>query len=572
MYRTLLTQYLTPYRRAVSLLALCLLAGIGFQLAVPQLLSSFIDLSTQGAALSSLMQVAVVFWAVALTSYAVNLARTYLKETVAWGATNRLRADLAAHCLRLDLAFHRQHAPGELIERIDGDVSTLARFFSELLLVAVTNGLLLLGVLVVMWVENWQIGLVFTLFAAITMVLLYAMRNIATHDFEASRQTRADLISFMEERLNGLEDIRANGGGPYTLNRLFDTLHHYGRADAQAYNKIIVLRLTIMLFFSFGGILALALGVIYYRAGTITLGQVYLLYSYMHMLAWPIEQLTLELQNFQTAAASLKRIQELRDTPVTVVDGPKRLPEGSGDLQFESVTFGYDSETPVLHDLSFELSAGKTLGLLGRTGSGKTTLARLLLRFYDPQAGAICLGGLNVREAPLADLRHKVALVTQDVHIFSASLRENLNFFDPQISDAELLAILEELGLQAWFNRLPDGLDSKLTANQLSAGEAQLIALARVFLKDPQLVILDEASSRLDPETELLVDRAVSRLLQDRTGILIAHRLVTLQRVDQLLVLREGRVVEQGDRLVLTADPDSIFSQLLRSADLELMA
>jgi len=571
VYYALLTKYLSPYRGTVGGLALCLLAGIGFQLAVPQLLSYFIDLSTQGAALSVLTQVAIIFWMVAIGSYVVNLLRTYLKETVAWGATNRLRADLAAHCLRLDQAFHKTHAPGELIERIDGDVSTLARFFSDLLLVAITNGLLLLGVLVVMWLENWQIGLVFSLFAVVTMALLYAMRNIATSDFEASRQTRADLFSFLEERLAGTEDIRANGGGPYTLNRLFDTMRQYGWADGRAYNKIIVLRLTMILLFSFGGILALGLGVYFYKGGVITLGQVYLLYSYMRMLAWPIEQLTLEVQNFQTAAASLKRIEALRQTPIAITDGPERLPEAVTALSFEEVTFGYEADTPVLRSLSFELPAGQTLGLLGQTGSGKTSLARLLLRFYDPQGGAIRMGGMDIREGALADPRHKVALVTQDVHIFNASVRENLNFFDDEISDERLLSIVERLGLQAWFRRLPEGLDSPLAANQLSAGEAQLIALARVFLKDPQVVILDEASSRLDPETEFLVDGAVSRLLEGRMGIIIAHRLATIQKVDRVLVLGDGQILEEGDRVALMAAPDSVFSRMLRSAASEFI-
>ncbi len=567
----LLTTYLRPYRGTVAWLALCLLIGTGFQLAVPQLLSYFIDLSTQGAALSALTQVALVFWAVAVGGYGVNLARTYLKEILAWGATNRLRSDLAAHCLKLDLAFHHVHAPGELIERIDGDVSTLARFFSELVLVALTNGLLLLGVLVVTLIENWQIGLIFTGFAIFTLGVLYAMRNIATHDFEASRQTRAELFSFLEERLAGTEDIRANGGGAYTLKRLFGTMRAYAQADSQAYNKVIILRLTMILLFSTGSLLALLVGVYFYQTGLITLGKVYLLYSYMRMLAWPIEQLTLELQNFQTAGAGLRRILALRQTPITILGGSGHLPIAPPIVRFENVTFGYEAEIPVLHQLSFELPARQTLGLLGRTGSGKTSLARLLLRFYDPQSGAIRLEEQNIREVQLEDLRRTVALVTQDVHIFNATVRENLTFFDSHVSDAELQEVIESLGLRPWLSRLPAGLDSPLASTQLSAGEAQLVALARVFLKDPQLVILDEASSRLDPETEALVDGAVSRLLHNRTGLIIAHRLATVQRVDQILILGQGRALEYGDRLGLQADPHSVFNRLLQTAEPELM-
>jgi len=572
MSQSLLVTYLRPHRGRVGLLALCLLSGIGLQLAVPQILSVFIDRATQGAAQSTLMQLAILFWAVALGNYGVNLARVYLKETVAWSVTNRLRADLAALCLKLDMAFHRSHAPGELIERIDGDVSTLARFFSELLLIAIANGLLLLGVLVIMLIENWQIGLTFTGFAAVTMALLYMMRNIASREFEQDKQTRAELFSFLEERLSGTEDVRANGGGTYTLNRLFQTMHAYGKADLKAYYKIILLRLTIILLFSAGSIMALLVGVIFFRNGTITLGMVYMMYSYMRMLAMPIEQLTLQLQDFQTTSASLKRIEALRQTPVTIADGSGHLPTGSLDVQFDDVTFGYDPEMPTLRDLSFTLPAGHTLGLLGRTGSGKTTIARLLMRFYDPQHGVIRLGERDIRDVPLSELRGAVALVSQDTHIFVATVRENLTFFDPTVSDEALLQVIDSLGLQPWFQKLPHGLDTPLEANQLSAGEGQLVALARVFLRNPRVIILDEASSRLDPETEAIVDRATRRLLKGRTGIIIAHRLTTIRRVDQVLVLRDGQILEQGERQTLQMAEGSVFNRLLHSEVSEVLA
>ena len=568
----LLKTYLRPHRGRIILLACSLLLATGFQLAMPQILRRFIDAATQGHALSALMQIAIVFWATAFASYAVNLGRTYLKERVAWSTTNQLRTDLAAHCLKLDLNFHQAHAPGELIERIDGDVSTLASLLSELLLVAIADLLLLVGVLAVMFLENRQIGLIFTAFALFALLLLYRMRNIATQEFEADRQSSADLFSFLEERLSGTEDIRANGAVAYTMNRLFDAMRNYRQANIGAYRKIIRLRTTIMLLFSFGGILALALGVIFYRSGVITLGVVYMLYTYMAMLAHPIEHLTLQIQSFQTGAASIKRIEVLRRTPITITDGHGRLPETLPDIRFENVTFGYDDASSVLHDLSFDLPAGQTLGLLGRTGSGKTTIARMLLRFHDPQRGAIRLGGVDIRDVPLSHLRERIALVTQDVHIFNASIRDNLAFFDATIPDSQLLAIIESLGLEHWFKRQPAGLDTLMESGHLSAGEAQLVALARVFLKNPQIVILDEASSRLDPKTEALIDDAVSRLLQDRTGIIIAHRLATIQRVDRVMVLQRGEIIEYGERQMLAKSEHSAFSRMLRFSRNEVLA
>jgi ATP-binding cassette subfamily B protein len=228
----------------------------------------------------------------------------------------------------------------------------------------------------------------------------------------------------------------------------------------------------------------------------------------------------------------------------------------------------------ILRQLSFRLEAGQVLGVLGRTGIGKSTLAKLLLRLYDPNDGQICFAGRDLRELRLASLRRRVGLVTQEIQLFHASVRDNLSLFDPSMSDARLLEVLDELGLGEWLRRLPNGLDTLLApgGGGMSAGEAQLLAFARVFLRDPSLVILDEASSRLDPATERRIERAIDRLLMGRTGIVIAHRLATLQRVDQVLILDDRGVREWGSREALTMDTASAFSALLRTGARELLA
>jgi ATP-binding cassette subfamily B protein len=250
------------------------------------------------------------------------------------------------------------------------------------------------------------------------------------------------------------------------------------------------------------------------------------------------------------------------------------LPAGPLTVAFAGVSFRYDDGNgggngtdSVLQDVSFELAPGKVLGLLGRTGSGKTTLTRLLFRLYDLDAGAIALNGVDIRDVSLGDLRGRVGMVTQDVQLFRASVRDNLAFFSKRVSDERILAVLHELGLERWYASLPAGLDTVLEAGGggLSAGEAQLLALARVFLRDPGLVILDEASSRLDPATERLLERAVNRLLEGRTAIVIAHRLATVQRADEIVILDGGRVCERGSRQVLVNDPASRFYGLLQT-------
>jgi ABC-type multidrug transport system fused ATPase/permease subunit len=235
------------------------------------------------------------------------------------------------------------------------------------------------------------------------------------------------------------------------------------------------------------------------------------------------------------------------------------------------VTFGYKAAEPVLHEVSCDIAPGRVLGILGRTGSGKTTLARLLFRLYDAQEGEVCLGGSPVKALALRSLRQRIGMVTQDVQLFNAPVRDNLTFFNRAIGDARLLQVIDTVGLRMWYQTLPAGLDSIVGADGqgLSAGEAQLLAFARVFLKDPGLVIFDEASSRLDPATERLIERAVSSILINRTGIVIAHRLATIQRADDILILEDGRIREYGTREALAADPQSRFSHLLQVGLLE---
>jgi ABC-type multidrug transport system fused ATPase/permease subunit len=222
--------------------------------------------------------------------------------------------------------------------------------------------------------------------------------------------------------------------------------------------------------------------------------------------------------------------------------------------------------------LSIHVAPGRILGVVGRTGSGKTTLTRLLARFYDPTAGTIRWGDADVRSLQLADLRRRVGLVTQDVQVFTASVRDNLTLFGDDILDEQILQALGELGLIEWYRRLPHGLETWIAPGGLSAGEAQMLALARVFLTDPALVILDEASSRLDPATERLIARALDRLLEGRTGLIVAHRLATLARADDILVLADGRCVEYGPRAQLARDPTSRFASLLRAGIEEVPA
>jgi ATP-binding cassette subfamily B protein len=567
-YWRLLARYLAPRRGTVLLLALLLLGGIALELLGPQLLRGFLDRAQRGDTPRDLRAIALLFGGVALLAQGTAIAETYLAETVGWAATNDLRADLAAHCLNLDPHFHHAHTPGELLTRIDGDVTALANFFSRFVLTLLGNALLLLGVLALLWREDWRIGLGVGLFAVVTLAAMLRLYAVARPLWRAVEQEVALFYGFVGERLAGLEDLRTSGptAAAYVLRRLTERLRAWVPPLLRAVLAGQAVWMVALSLLALANALVLTVATRLFHDDAASIGTIYLIIAYTGLLIRPIARLQAEIADLQQAGASIDRVEELFAIHSAIGDGPgTALPDGALSVAFRGVSFSYDGEALALCDVSFALAPGRVLGLLGRTGSGKTTLAHLLPRFHDPTVGTIALGTIELRAARMADIRARVGLVTQEVQLFAASVRDNLTFFDSTIADARLLAAIDELGLRAWFAALPAGLDTALApgGGDLSAGEAQLLALVRVFLRDPGLIILDEASSRLDPATERLIEHAITRLLLGRTGIIIAHRLATLRRVDTVLILDDGRVVEQGGRADLASDPTSRFARLL---------
>ena len=565
-YLVLLGQYLRPQRGRVAVMAVLLLANIALQAANPQLLREFIDGAMSGRSTQALTVIAIIFLVLALSTQALAVAATFVSERVGWTATNALRTNLVAHCLRLDMGFHKSRTPGELIQRVDGDVDALSNFFSQFVIHVVGNVILLTVVLVLLFLEDWRVGASLSVFASVALLFLVWLRSFAVPHWARLREEQAKLYGFFGESLTQTEDTRGNGAVNYVMRSFFEHIRRLLPARRRASLAAASMWLTSLLVFTVGNAIAFVIAFYLFRDGTLSIGGVYLIFHYTELIRRPIDQIRAQIEDLQSATASIARVNGLLHRKAAIEDGTgTNLPAGPLRVEIDDVTFSYEAGTPVLQDIRIDLQAGQTLGLLGHTGSGKTTIGRLLLRFYDVDQGEIRLGGHPITKQRLADLRRHVGMVTQDVQLFSASVRDNLTFFDETVPDELLTAVLGRVGLGEWLDSLSDGLGTRLDSGGggLSAGEAQLLAFARVLLSDPGVVILDEASSRLDPVTEELVSHATADLVDGRTAIVIAHRLSTVKRADQIAIIEDGRIVEHGDRQALADDPASRFCQLL---------
>jgi len=579
-YLRLLRTYLRPLRGRVVLLTALLGAGIACQAVNPQLIRAFLDRATSGGSLGGLFTLAGGFTALAVSHQILNVAATYVAEQVGWRATNELRADLAAHVLDLDMGFHKGHTPGELIERIDGDVTTLSQFFSSFVIRVLGNLVLLVAVLALLWRESIWVGLAMSGWVLLVLAGMLSIQTVALPWWKAMRARSAEFFGFLGEQLAGTEDVRASGGVPFMMHRFTRVMRAWLPEQVRARMGFAALwGWSILTYLIIGMALVFWLGWQGLQAGTLTIGGVYLVFHYSEMMREPLEQIRQQMEVLQKAGAGIARVQELLAVRSRLEEnGRSGLPSGALSVEFRRVGFSYrDDESngeTVLADIDLLLAPGRVVGVLGRTGSGKSTLARLLTRLYDPEEGEVLLSGTPLPAVERVVRRARVAMVTQEVQLFRGTVRDNLTFFAPDVPDERLWEVLYSLGLGDWAAALPAGLDTMLETGStgLSAGQAQLLAFARVFLRDPGVVILDEASSRLDPVTEGLIERAVDRLLAGRTGVIIAHRLATVERADDILILEAGRVVESGARLALAADPRSRFSGLLRTGLEEVLA
>jgi len=538
-------------------------AGSGLILTGPLIVRSIVDRATSGTTTSQLSRLAVLFLIVAVVSQLINMAVAWMATITAWHTTNGIRIRLARHVLGLSHAFHRQHTPGELIQRVDGDVTSVSDFMGRVIPRAAGALFTMVGMIGVLVVVDWRLAVGAAAYVCVAVGVVVSGRHRAVGESSDEMGSYARLYGGIEERLTAAEDLRSNGAGAHAMWRFVEDSADALGSAVRREKAFLRMWWGVDGSVAAGSIVSLITSALLVSRHIITVGDAFLLFQYVLLLARPLEDMVDQLETVQKANGAMVRVIDLLAIEPDIRDEGTTLPPiGPLRVEFRDVSFDYGDDQSVLQSINLDFAAGRSIGIAGRTGSGKTTMSRLVLRLVEATTGSLLLGGVPIERIPMSELRRRVALIPQEVELVSGTIRDNVTLFDETPTDDAVTTALRNAGL----GTLVDGGIHRLLGaggTGLSAGEAQLLALARVWLRDPDVVVLDEATARVDPQTENLLEAAVAKLTEGRTTLIIAHRLSTLRHVDEIVVLDHGRVIEHGNRVDLSDDLESRYRHLL---------
>jgi ATP-binding cassette subfamily B protein len=555
--------YASHYWQGMALAVFLSVAVIGSSLMLPYLLRLGVDdyiINTEIPVpdrLSGLAILSMVFAVAFIVGFVANYFQVTVLEWTGQNIMHRLRQHIYVHMLGLDLAFFNENPSGKLVTRLTNDVQNMHEMFTSVIVTLFNDAIRIIGILVLLYWLNWRLALVMSLLVPVIFVATIWFSKLARDVYRDIRTNIARINSYLQEAVSGISLIQLFQREKDTGRNFVNLNQAYFESTLQQIKIFGIFMPLLNILSSTATAVIIWYGGVLILRGEMTIGILIAFISYMRLFFQPLRELSQKYSIVQSAMASAERIFQLLDTKsrLPVLSEPLEPQTVKGALEFSKVTFGYEPGKPVIHNLSVKVKPGETVAIVGATGSGKSTLVNLLERMYDPDEGRILLDGHDLRELDPGWLRKTVGLVMQEIYLIPGTIKENI-LLDAEMEERDLATILEYAQLGELMNRLPQGMHTMIGEGNLdlSAGQRQLLALARVMARDPDILVLDEATANVDSETEILVERAIDATLSQRTSIVIAHRLSTIRRADRIIVMDSGQIVEEGIHEKLMAE------------------
>lgn len=551
-----LSAYVVSFKTQLVTSIIFLFVTAATNLAGPYILKMAIDQYIAAKDLAGLANIVMAYVAINIVNFVSSNRQLYLMSGIGQRIIYRLREEMFSHLQRLSFKFYSENVTGSVVSRLTNDVDSLQELLTSGVLTLLSDVLTIVGIFIIMVWMSPQLTLVSMVITPMLLALIYIFQRKAKSAYLATKQKMAGVTAKLGESIMGMRVIQS-------FTRESDQQQAFGQANIEnlqanlvAARLLAVFPASVEMISAVGTCVVLWYGGLQASAGAITIGTIVAFMSYLTMFFRPLLQLSIFYTNFQSAMAGAERMFEIIDAPIDIEEKHDaiELPALSGKIDFENVTFGYDPKFPVLNNITLRIASNETMAIVGPTGAGKTTLISLVCRFYDPTVGSIKVDGHDLRELKLQSLHRQIGLVLQEPFLFAGSVKENIRYSRPEASDEKVIEAAKAVGAHDFIERLPKGYDTIVRegATNLSIGQRQLVSFARALLADPRILIMDEATSSVDPYTELLIRRALEKLLKNRTALIIAHRLSTVRNADRIIVLDQGRIVEEGthDQLI----------------------